>query len=118
MTGFLDAAVVEHESRRNGATALYLDTSTTGADIDDLANSRRAFHVDKDRSSLGHHAGGPDPMKPSVLLHLIPSRGFHARTYPNAAGRGRKMPLGSNKLFAHKFLNPAFLVIGKFDIAR
>ena len=78
--GFLDAAVVECEALRYGVAAVHLDAGAAGAEIDNAADGRLAFQIDKEGSGLGDQSGGPNTMEPSMLQRCAPSQ----KAFPTA----------------------------------
>jgi hypothetical protein len=71
--GFLDAAMMEDESRRNGLGTMHLDARAAGADVDHVAADHRLFQSDKYRSGPGGPVR-PNAMVPSLLSHCSRSR--------------------------------------------
>jgi hypothetical protein len=68
--GFLDAAVVEDEPRRNGLGAMHIDAGAAGTEIHDITSGRRLFQIDKYRSCRGGWSAGPNAMEPSLVQHF------------------------------------------------
>ena len=77
---FPDPAVVENEFQRNGVAAVHVDAGAARAEIDNVADGRPAFQIDKQDSGLGDQSRGPDTMESSMLSHFALSQ----RVFPAA----------------------------------
>jgi hypothetical protein len=71
--GFLDAAMMEDEPRRNGLDAMHFDARAAGADVDHIAADHGLLQIDKYRSGPGGPVR-PNAMVPSLLSHCSRSR--------------------------------------------
>jgi hypothetical protein len=49
---------------------VHVDTSAAGTEIDDIANGRGLFQIDKYRSRLGDRSGRSNAMEPSLVQHF------------------------------------------------